>query len=172
MNDSINTQLDQLVKRFSKNATAPKAKPKKDAGEKKEKVMLLRIITDPQVVVGKEASLKNMPDAAECARALNELDDQALNLECLHTLRQNACPTPAQMKELEEARAAQPTLPFALPEQYMWTIGKLTAYQPRLDCWLFVRTYKEKADSYAENLANFLSIANCFQESQQLTSIL
>jgi len=168
--------ITQLETRFSKNATAPKEKPKKEGeGEKKEEVKLLRIITDPNVVVGKEASLKQLPPAQEVAKALEELDeseDTGLSLDWIRIVRDNACPNPAQMKELVEARKAQPNVPLALPEQYMWVIGNMPAYQQRLDCWEFVRTYAERQETYCRNLQQFEAIVQCFTESDFLPSIL
>ena len=132
----------------------------------------LRIITDPQIVVGKEASLKKLPEPSEVARALNELDDSVLDMELLQVVKDNACPTPPQMKEMDEIRQKNPNVPFALPESFMWVIGKMPAYQQRIDCWCFAMSYKEQHASYHTALTDFLQVVECFQESEMLPCLL
>lgn len=174
VNDDIELlPIEQLESRFSKNAVTPKEKPKKAESEtKKEEVKLLRILTDPNVIVGKEASLKHLPPVQDVARALEELDDNALSTDLLRVVIENACPNPAQMKQLTEARKEQPHIPMALPEQYMWVIGNLAAYQQRLDCWIFARTYLERQEIYGASLASFESIVQSFVDSECLPSLL
>lgn len=165
--------LDELEKRFSKSAAAAKKAPKEDNGEKKEeKLKEIRILTDPSIVVGREASLKNLPPAQEMARAVEELDEQTIDLEILRILRENACPTPPQMKELVDARKANPGVPLALPEQFMWVIGNLPAYQQRLDCWDFVRAYVDRYNSYSEALSQFDQMMEAILDSTQLPPML
>lgn len=132
----------------------------------------LRIITDPQIVVGKEASLKKLPEPSEVARALNELDDSVLDMELLQVVKDNACPTPQHMKEMDEIRQKNPNVPFALPESFMWVIGKMPAYQQRIDCWCFAMSYKEQHASYHTALTDFLQVVECFQESEMLPCLL
>lgn len=164
--------LEELTERFSKSAAA-REKPKKEKAEgKKEELKSLRIITDPQIVVGKEASLKKLPEPTEVARALDELDDTVLNPELLQVVKDNACPTPAQMKELGEARTKNPNVPLALPESFMWVIGQMPAYQQRIDCWSFAMTYKEQHATYHTALSDFLQVVECFQESEMLPTLL
>ncbi|CAE7403382.1 FMN1, partial [Symbiodinium sp. CCMP2456] len=106
--DEVKDEMDklpigELTLRFSKSAVAQKEKPKKEEGEKKkEELALIRIITDPQIVVGKEASLRKLPEPSEVARALDELNDKILDIEMLQVVKDNACPNPAQLKELQE----------------------------------------------------------------------
>ena len=165
--------VEELTERFSKSAAArEKPKKEKEEGGKKEELKSLRIITDPQIVVGKEASLKKLPEVSEVARALNELDDSVLNPELLLVVKDNACPTPAQMKELQEARAKNPNVPLALPESFMWVIGQMPAYQQRIDCWSFAMTYKEQHVTYDTALRDFLQVVECFQESDILPCLL
>lgn len=132
----------------------------------------MRILTDPNVIVGKEASLKHLPPAQDVARALEELDDNALSTDLLRVVIENACPNPAQMTQLTEARKEQPHVPMALPEQYMWVIGNLVAYQQRLDCWIFARTYLERQEAYGASLASFEAIVQSFVDSECLPSLL
>lgn len=147
--------IEELCQRFSKSAKAI-TKPKKEKEEKKEELKSLRIITDPNVIVGKEASLRKLPEPAEVARALNELDDSVLNVELLQVVKENACPTPPQMKELGEVRQKNPNVPFALPESFMWVIGQMPAYQQRIECWSFAMSYKEQHATYDVALRDFL----------------
>lgn len=164
--------IDVLEERFCKNAVAV-AKPKKEVKEeKKEEIKFLRIITDPNVVVGKEASLKQLPDPRLCARALEELDDEALSIDALKIMRENATPSHDQMKQLVEERTKNPNVPLALPEQYMWVIGHLPAYQQRMDCWMFIRTYDERQGSYRDALEEFDKITECFRDSETLPKLL
>ena len=164
--------LAELTERYSKSAVA-KEKPKKEGQEsKKEELKSLRIITDPQIVVGKEASLRKLPEPSEVARALNELDDSVLDIELLQVVKDNACPTPPQMKELDEIRQKNPNVPWALPESFMWVIGKMPAYQQRIDCWCFAMSYKEQQQTYETALRDFLQVVECFQESEKLPDLL
>ncbi|CAE7573042.1 FMN2, partial [Symbiodinium pilosum] len=166
--------IGELTLRFSKAAIAQKEKPKKEEGlldifshkkmaqqgeKKKEEVTLIRIITDPQIVVGKEASLRKLPEPSEVAKALDELNDKILDLEMLQVVKDNACPNPAQLKELGEARQKNPNVPLALPESFMWVIGNMPAYQQRIDVWSFAQSYKEQHASYDVALRDFLSLA-------------
>jgi hypothetical protein len=167
--DKMDTATLEL--KFGKSAATVKGKKEKKSDEKEE-LKLLRIITDPQVVVGKEASLKSCPPAVDCAKALEELDDGAFDIDTLKALRENACPNPQQMKELTDARKANPGVPLALPEQYMWVIGNLPAYQQRLDCWIFVRTYPEKTEEMTRSLLEFEKMIDAFAESTGMASLL
>lgn len=54
----------------------------------------------------------------------------------------------------------------------MWVIGNMPAYQQRLECWEFTRTYRERQEAYSENLTKFESIVQCFTESDFLPSLL
>merc|ERR1712060_394447 len=54
----------------------------------------------------------------------------------------------------------------------MWVIGNLPAYQQRIDCWNFTRTYGERHQSYIEALRDFVTIVECFQESSNLPLML
>jgi len=164
--------IPELAERFSKSAVA-KEKPKKEKEEgKKEELKSLRIITDPNIVVGKEASLRKLPPPSEVARALDELDETVLDVELLQVVKDNACPTPPEMKDLDELRQKNPNVPFALPESFMWVIGKMPAYQQRIDCWSFAMSYKEQHASYDTALRDFLQVVECFQESEMLPSLL
>merc|ERR1711972_403160 len=163
-----------LEQNFSKNAQPPKEKPKKLDDVKKDTVKLLRITTDekPELRGAREASLKQLMSTQEVAKAIMDLDDAALTLDHLCMVRQNACPNPKQLLELQEARRTQPNVPMALPEQYMWVLGQIPACQQRIKCWEFVRTYKERTTSYVENLKHFEAIVECFRSSKMLPSIL
>ncbi|CAJ1330220.1 unnamed protein product, partial [Effrenium voratum] len=165
--------LEELTERFSKSAVGKKEKPKKDETEtKKEELKSLRVITDPQIVVGKEASLKKLPEPSEVARALDQLDDTVLDMELLQVVKDNACPTAPQLKDMGEARQKNPNVPWALPESYMWVIGNMPAYQQRIDCWAFAMSYKEQQAAYDSALKAFLSVVECFQESEMLPVLL
>eukprot|EP00927_Polykrikos_kofoidii_P036749 TRINITY_DN31019_c0_g1_i1.p1 TRINITY_DN31019_c0_g1~~TRINITY_DN31019_c0_g1_i1.p1 ORF type:complete len:1445 (-),score=265.07 TRINITY_DN31019_c0_g1_i1:120-4454(-) len=160
--------VDNLEERFARNvATTEKLKPVKTK-ETKKQVKLLRIITDPNAVVCREAVLKQLPPAQEVARALIELDDTVLEIDQLQVVQHSACPSPGELQLLVEARKTMPNVPMALPEQYMWVIGALPGYQQRVDCWAFVRTYSDRKDAYKDALAEFLEIVTCFRRSEVL----
>merc|ERR1719223_2544987 len=76
------------------------------------------------------------------------------------------------MKQLHEARKEQPTLPLAPPEQYMWVIGNLPAYQQRLDCWVFIRTFKEKQETCEKALLEFEEMVDAFRSATQMPALL
>jgi len=168
--------ISMLEERFSKNAIVPKEKPKKEDEETEEKKdegpKVIRVVKDPNVVVGKEASLKQLPPAQEIARALEELDDHTMTIDFLRIVKDNGCPKPAEMKELVEERQKHPDAPLALPEQYMWVIGNLPAYQQRIDCWSFIRTYGVEQERYQRALDDFLDVVESFQQSSELPKLL
>ena len=96
-------------------------------------VEALRIITDPNLVVGKEAALRNLPSATEVASALQRLDAVALAPEQLAVLKEHACPAAAQVAQLQELMKENPQVPLALPEEYMWQISRVPAFQARVE---------------------------------------
>jgi hypothetical protein len=166
--------VEEMVAKYAKNATAKKKNEGEEKREDRKDDKLIRIITDPGQVAGKEAALKKLPAPAEVARAVLELDDEILNTERLLRVMDSAVPNPEQYKELMEQIKANPGTPLALPEQYMKAIGEISGYRPRLDCWAFVVTYVEKKEQYEEALSKFEQIVSCFEQGKKsgLTSLL
>eukprot|EP00747_Dinoflagellata_sp_TGD_P072411 gnl/TRDRNA2_/TRDRNA2_157466_c4_seq2.p1 gnl/TRDRNA2_/TRDRNA2_157466_c4~~gnl/TRDRNA2_/TRDRNA2_157466_c4_seq2.p1 ORF type:complete len:431 (-),score=102.58 gnl/TRDRNA2_/TRDRNA2_157466_c4_seq2:310-1569(-) len=146
----------------------PAAPVQKAPANTKEK--LFRIINDPQKVVGREAALKRLRPAQEVACAIRDLDVHALPISELDIVMNNGCPTQEQVAALKKAR--DENLELALPEQYMWVISQIPAFQARLDCWYFLRTYADRCDQYVEGLTQFQGIAECFRKSKELPSLL
>lgn len=177
--DQVNDDMDLVPKdvveaRFAKKAAATtgKEKKKEEGASDKPAMKSLRIITDPSLVVGKEAALKSLPPAHEVARAIVELDTQVLDLENLRSVMDAGCPSPEQICELQKLKQEYPNVPLALPEQYMWIISQIPAYQMRLDCWAFVRTYGDRQYLYAESLKRFKGVVECFKRSESLPALL
>jgi len=176
--------MEEFVARFGKQeggrgaAKRGDAAAKKEAGQqekKKEKPKIqegLRVITDPQLIVGREAALKGMPSPDIVAKAVIELDDVILGKNLLEVVRANCIPTQAQVKQLEEIRKSDPVSPWALPEKYLWVIGRIPAYQQRIDCWYFVRSYGELLTHYEHALNSFLAVVECMRQSKTLPTFL
>eukprot|EP00397_Hematodinium_sp_SG-2012_P015735 GEMP01016032.1.p1 GENE.GEMP01016032.1~~GEMP01016032.1.p1 ORF type:complete len:517 (+),score=132.65 GEMP01016032.1:190-1551(+) len=163
--------MDEFMARFAKETTRQaKPKPKKREGEDKDKKKKkasegLRVVTDPQLIVGREAAVKALPDPSAVGKAVMELDEVILSASLLEVVKHNCCPTPPQLMQLQELRKENPVTPWALPEKYMWQLGRIPAYQQRIDCWLFVRTYEELVTQYNAALDAFLGVIDTLRNS-------
>lgn len=153
----------QFAATFEQRFAKPAMKTKKDDGKKEAKKVKkaapkkrLTIITDPNLTVSKEAALRSFPSAEAVAQALLDMDPTILTPSRLAVVKEHVCPTPAQVTELEDLRREHPTLPFATAEEYMWYVSRVPAFQARVDCWMFISTYEERASSYAKVLSEFL----------------
>mmetsp|Transcript_12751 Transcript_12751/g.31697 ORF Transcript_12751/g.31697 Transcript_12751/m.31697 type:complete len:1262 (+) Transcript_12751:44-3829(+) len=103
----------------------------------------IRIVKDPQLVVAKEAAMKALPKPVDVAQAIYRLDAAVLTKDRIQRIRDHACPSREQLAEMKAARAANPTAPWALPESYMWEVGQIPLYQPRLQCFMCLQSYEE-----------------------------
>ena len=129
---------DDFVLLFSKKQTEVKVASKK----KEKKLECLRVVTDPQLVVGKEAALRGMPAPAEVHAALMSFDDHVLNSKQLEALLDNVIPTAEQTQQLNDLRLAHPEIPFANPEQYMFELStKENFFKNRVQIWVFLNSY-------------------------------
>lgn len=153
--------VDGFVQRFSKIEKEPKNVSLAKQVAKKD-VKILRVITDPQLIVGKEAAVKSLLPPEKLVLALQELDEITITVDALRTIVEHAMPKPDQIQRLDELRAQHPGVRMALPETYMFHIGKILAFQPRLECWLFSRTYHDLVDDYTASLTEFIKICKCF----------
>ncbi|CAE7490252.1 FMN2 [Symbiodinium natans] len=177
--DKENVQLASPVihlmeNRFGRGAAAAvKAAPKPAASDgPKEAPKAIRIITDPNLIVGKEAAMRTLPPAEEVATALLKLDAVVLSPSQLSVIKEHASPQPAQVSQLEECRKEHPTVPFALPEEYMWQISRVPAFQARISCWTFVLSYKETASACSAMLGEFQLIEDAVRQSRSLRQLL
>ncbi|CAJ1457693.1 unnamed protein product [Effrenium voratum] len=140
--------------------------------QEKEPLKAIRIITDPNLIVGKEAALRKLPSAPAVASALEKLDSLVLGRDLLAVIQEHACPQPAQVSQLEECMKENPGVPLALPEQYMWKISRVPAFQARISCWSFVITYKESLASCSLMLSEFQVIESSLRSSEALKQLL
>eukprot|EP00929_Paragymnodinium_shiwhaense_P067325 TRINITY_DN3389_c0_g1_i2.p1 TRINITY_DN3389_c0_g1~~TRINITY_DN3389_c0_g1_i2.p1 ORF type:complete len:1660 (-),score=346.41 TRINITY_DN3389_c0_g1_i2:293-5272(-) len=166
--------IADLENRFTKSQIGQKtgAEAKKKDAPKKEAVKMLRIINDPNLVVGKEGALRDFPAPDVVARALLDLDPLILDVSRIERLAEHVCPTPAEVAQLEECRKSNPGVPFATPEEYMWHVSRVPAYNVRLDCWSFAISYEERAVSYATALADFQQMVDALLQSGTLPRLL
>ncbi|CAE7789576.1 FMN2, partial [Symbiodinium sp. CCMP2456] len=104
----------------------------------------------------------------EVAAALLKLDAVVLSPSHLNVIKEHASPQPAQVSQLEECRKEHPTVPFALPEEYMWHISRVPAYQARISCWTFVLSYKETTGACSAMLGEFQLIEEAIHQSRAL----
>jgi len=165
---------DELEDRFAKNASAFVVTDvsNEGSGEKAKKDKYVRIITDPQLLGAKQAALRRFPNADSTCQAIIELDETVISLDGLRDLIQHACPEPGQVEQLKKAREANPTLPLALPEHFMWKISEIPAYKARLDCWIFARTLEDRTAHLMQGLRKFAAIADACRDSKALSSFL
>ena len=113
------------------------------------------MITDPNLVVGKEAALRNLPSACDVAHALQRLDAVALAPQQLAVLKEHACPAPAQVAQLQELMKENPHVPLALPEEYMWQISRVPAFQA-----VDLAAVEEATGSQANSYRNYYGLGS------------
>jgi len=170
-----NLPIDALVDRFSKVTKASGnsscvAKPK----EEKTVMKILRIVTDPNLIVGKEAALRagDFPSAPAIADALLSMDSRVITLQRLEILKEHGCPNPAEVTQLEELRKEHPSVDFATPENLMWHLSRVPAFRVRIECWYFVRSYEEPAANYMSQLTQFQRMIDAILNSVALPRLL
>jgi len=182
--EDLDLPLEALEARFCKNPGSSEGKlaQQEDAerrserasenGDSSDRLQLLRIFDDPNLVVCKEAAIKQLPPAQKLAQAILQLDEQVIPIDTLQCVLDNICPTPQQVEQLQKAREEHPNLPMAVPEQYMWVLSRIPGFQARLDCWSFARTYQERRLHYYESLRRFEEVLNSIRSSTALPSLL
>lgn len=171
----LGAQVIHLMEnRFGRGAGGVAKEAQKPAASDapKEAPKAIRIITDPNLIVGKEAAVRSLPPAEEVAAALLKLDAVVLSPTHLNVIKEHASPQPAQVSQLEECRKEHPTVPFALPEEYMWHISRVPAYQARISCWTFVLSYKETTGACSTMLGEFQLIEEAIHQSRALRQLL
>jgi len=133
----------------------------------------LRIVHDPNKIVGKEGALRGgFPPAESVAQALLELDTLVLDPHRLGVVNAHFCPQPHEVAQLEECRKENPNVPFAPAERYMWHVSRVPAFRARVDCLSFVNNYEERAATYAAALTEFQSIQDSILSSKALPQLL
>ncbi|CAK9052250.1 unnamed protein product [Durusdinium trenchii] len=170
--EEIQLQIHVIENRFGRGSTSHPAEEKTTAKKEKETLKAIRIITDPNLIVGKEAALRNLPSAQSVATALSKLDALVLCPSHLAVIKEHACPQPAQVAQLEESIRENPGVPLALPEEYMWQISRIPAYQARVSCWNFLISYKETVTSCGSMFSEFGKIQRAVRKSQMLQKLL
>lgn len=172
--DAITLPVQTLLERFCKRDTGPASKKSHNRQAAKKELKQLRIITDSNLVVGKEAALRGaqLPSAEALAQALLQMNPAVLTPHRLAVIKDHACPNPAQVTQLEECRKDNPGVPFAAPEEVMWHVSRVPAYQARVECWYFVRNYEEEASHCARMLEQFQRIMDAIFQSESLPSLL
>lgn len=160
----------QLEERYSKRVDMNKAKNTGKISEKAAaEVKVIRIITKLGLLAGMEAAIKKLPPLADIEAAITALDDTVLSPEAVEIVRLNFCATPEQKAELEQARKLHGVhVPMAQPEQYMWVISHIPAYQARVECWFFASTYREEVLFLTERLEQ---TERCFDSLRQCKAL-
>lgn len=171
--EDVTLQCQVVENRFGRGSSArSQSEEKTTAKKEKETLKAIRIITDPNLIVGKEAAIRNLPASADVAKALMKLDSLVLTPSHLAVIKEHACPQPAQVARLEEALKENPGVPLALPEEYMWQISRIPAFQARISCWSFLLNYKETATSCGVMFSEFTKIQRAVRNSQMLQKLL
>ena len=169
---------DDFVERFSKTIIDPNKrggtqKAQGDSDKPKEAVLReLRVIRETNQIVGREAALKKLPNPDELVHAIKELESHIISKDMLHIIKENAVPTPEQLKEMDDLRVKHPDVPWALPEKYMFAIGHIPAYQARIDAWYFCETYEERVEICETRYDSFLVIIESFKNSVHIQPML
>ena len=60
------------------------------------------------------------------------------------------------MEKLRDAKEAQPDAALAQVEEYLWAVGQIPQVQARLDCWIFARSFGDRAQACSDDLEDFL----------------
>lgn len=108
----------------------------------------------------------------DLATAINDCDDVRIDRDLLEFISRNLCPNDAQIAQMDALKAEHPTVEWELPEKYMYALRQLKACGPRLECWLFVRTYVEK---YEKCMTGYTALSVIFlhlKESQALRKLI
>mmetsp|Transcript_31501 Transcript_31501/g.60886 ORF Transcript_31501/g.60886 Transcript_31501/m.60886 type:complete len:1195 (-) Transcript_31501:458-4042(-) len=132
----------------------------------------LRIITDTNLIVGKEGALRDFPPPDVVAQALRDLDSAVLTPQRLAVLRAHFCPQPAEVARLEECKRNHPDLPFGPPERYMWYVSRVPAFSARVECWSFLCAFNERAAGLSHALVEFQRLVDAFKTSEALPHLL
>jgi len=166
---------ERLSERFSKVAGAVvKIGVKKTDEDEKKTMTVIRIVKEPNAVMGMEAAIKSgdFPSAEVTAQAVRDMDTRVITQDRLQTLKEQLCPNPGQVSQLEEERREHPDVPFAAPEEFMWHISRLFAYSARIECWFFIRNYEELAVMYTSSLSKFQTVLDAFMKSTALPRVM
>eukprot|EP00928_Gymnodinium_smaydae_P029427 TRINITY_DN22168_c0_g1_i2.p1 TRINITY_DN22168_c0_g1~~TRINITY_DN22168_c0_g1_i2.p1 ORF type:complete len:1171 (-),score=263.01 TRINITY_DN22168_c0_g1_i2:185-3697(-) len=163
--------VDEMVARFSKNASRVAVNKDESAGPKKAEVKEIQIIPSNNRLPY-EIAVRSLPSVDVITEAIADLDEGALSPEAVRDLMQWFCSDPSSLEQLEAMGKARPELPVAKPEQYMMVVGKIPAVRMRLSCWDFVRSLPENLDLYEERVKLFESMVDAFRESKLMPSIL
>eukprot|EP00929_Paragymnodinium_shiwhaense_P074635 TRINITY_DN38204_c0_g3_i1.p1 TRINITY_DN38204_c0_g3~~TRINITY_DN38204_c0_g3_i1.p1 ORF type:complete len:2282 (+),score=602.47 TRINITY_DN38204_c0_g3_i1:73-6918(+) len=186
--DASSLPIAVLEERFSKAAPSAAAKPLPDSAAENtkhfhrqrsgtveefetEKAALLYVL-DLRFRVGREPELKKLPPAADVSTALDELMDEALTLNELDLIRQHACPEEGQVEAIRAAQEKQPELQLPPLEEYLLAVGRLPAHCERLECWSFVRGYRDRTSTYTTMLEDFLEVVEAVKASDALLPLL
>jgi len=163
--DTFENKFAKITLQQNKNNTSGSKKPTTTMKE-------LRIITDTNLIVGKEGALRDFPPPDVMAQALRELDSAVLTPPRLAVLRAHFCPQPAEVTRLEECKRNHPDLPFGPPERYMWYISRVPAFMARVECWSFLCTFNELAAGLSHALVEFQRVVDAFKASEALPHLL
>lgn len=171
---------DEILARFAKEnpkQRAPKVEdgsPKSNSGAKKKskKEEILRIITDPSIVVGREAAVKKLPPSQVVAKAVAEMDATILTPNLLEVVANNCCPTPDQVIQMEAMKKKNPLSAWALPEEYMYALLRVSMYRERVECWAFILSISDQLSYCEQALDKFIKVVNCMRVSEGLRDIL
>mmetsp|Transcript_76858 Transcript_76858/g.213520 ORF Transcript_76858/g.213520 Transcript_76858/m.213520 type:complete len:1164 (-) Transcript_76858:106-3597(-) len=126
-----------------KNQNEPSG-PKRAAAKKAEETkLLLRFITDQSDIFSKEVAFKALPKPAVIAEAVRRLDSFILTPEIAQVLIDHACPTDVQMQRMSEMMVANPGVPWALAESFMWAVGQVPMVRARLTCHRCLESYAD-----------------------------
>ncbi len=120
-----------------------------------------------------ERELRLLPPPDEVGQSLMELDDR-LALDELERMQQLA-PSKKDIEALKTAQQLQPNASLGRLEEYWLAICNVPAYQQRMSCWHFVRTYRERVFVHSEHLQDLndmFSSIRCESISTLLGSIL
>ncbi|CAE7733248.1 Fmn2 [Symbiodinium sp. KB8] len=157
---------EELEHRFGKAQAQAPSKPTGPSPTGASEV--IRIRTDAV----QDRELRLLPSPAECGRALAELEDQRLALDELERLQRAVCPTKRELELLEEARQLQPMARLGRREEYWEQLRLIPSFEQRMECWHFIRTYRERVACQSQHLEDLLDIFQSLEKSEAVPSLL
>merc|ERR1712194_440614 len=138
---------------------------------KEDAPKVIQVVTDGTAIMQKTSALHTCPDPQECARGLAELDEEVLSVEAMENLIQHACPEDHEFALLQFLKEKHPTVPLAIPEQYMWVFGQVKRAKEKLNVWMFTRAVADEVEVNRSKIADFKAMCEGIQNSTALKSV-
>eukprot|EP00927_Polykrikos_kofoidii_P011867 TRINITY_DN15075_c0_g1_i1.p1 TRINITY_DN15075_c0_g1~~TRINITY_DN15075_c0_g1_i1.p1 ORF type:complete len:1487 (-),score=267.22 TRINITY_DN15075_c0_g1_i1:141-4601(-) len=172
---SVGDFLDRMKDTdFGEVFKQPKNTPQKKDGEKEEvkKEKFLKFIVDPSILLSKQVAFSKLPTPDKTAEALNNLDTTVLTMDAMVAILDQGLATEAEIFLMKELRNAEPVLPWALPESYLWAISQVPMVRARLKCLKTITAYQETLDPVYRDLEEIRLVCQTLRASKPVKDYL